>query len=59
MAKETDTMTLRLSCDLLKVIRKQAKEKGISITAAVEGLLRLALDLPYPTPENPFKESRR
>jgi hypothetical protein len=59
MARNTEPVTMRVPIDLLSVLKAEATAKSVSLSATIEGLLRVALDLPYPAPSNPFaKESK-
>ena len=50
----TKPLTMRISVDLLDVLRDKATANDLNMSETVEGILRAALGLPYPTPNNPF-----
>ena len=50
----TKSLTMRISVDLLDILRAKATTNSLNMSETVEGILRAALDLPYPAPINPF-----
>lgn len=50
----TKPLAMRISVDLLDILRAKATTNSLNMSETVEGILRAALGLPYPTPTNPF-----